>query len=97
MTVIFSILINQPMMLIQTIQQGFKFRNAVTFDHIIHKFSTTDASYRFLGRYLEIFTLNDSHVGSGQPTEIKTKNLVNILPDIETDLRKFEKKSIPKD
>jgi hypothetical protein len=37
-------------------------------------------------------------VGSGQPTERKTKTLGNIGLDIETDLREFEKrKSIAKD
>jgi hypothetical protein len=32
-------------------------------------------------------------VGSGQPTEIKTKNLGNIGLDIETVLREFEKEN----
>jgi hypothetical protein len=35
------------------------------------KLLPTDASFRFLGRYLEVVSLNDSAVGSSQSTEIK--------------------------
>jgi hypothetical protein len=74
-TVAFSTLINQLMMLIQTIQQGLKYRNAVNMNLIIYKFLPTDASYGFQGRYLEVISLDDSAVGSGQPAEIKQQTL----------------------
>jgi hypothetical protein len=55
-----------------------------------NKFLPTDASFRILGRLLEVVSLIDSAVGSGQPTEKKTKKFGNIGLDIETDLRDFE-------
>jgi hypothetical protein len=58
-----------------------------------NKFLPTDASFRILGRYKEVVSINDSAVGSGQPTEKKTKNLGNLGLDIETDLRDFEEKN----
>jgi hypothetical protein len=54
---------------------------------------STEVSIQFLGRKLEIVSLNDSAVGSGQHTERKTKNLGNIGIDIETDLREIEKEN----
>jgi hypothetical protein len=42
---------------------------------------------------LEVVSLNDSAVGSGQPKERKTKNLGNIGLDIETDLREIEEEN----
>jgi hypothetical protein len=48
---------------------------------------STDASFQFLRRNLEVVFLNDSAMWSGQPAEIKTKNLRNIGLDIKTDLR----------
>jgi hypothetical protein len=60
---------------------------------IQNKFLPTDASFRILGSYKEVVSINDSAVGSGQPTEKKTKNLGNIQLDIETDLRDFEEKN----
>jgi hypothetical protein len=56
-------------------------------------FLPTDASFRILGRKLEVVSLHESAVGSGQPTEIKTKNLGNLGLDIETDLRDFEEEN----
>jgi hypothetical protein len=52
---------------------------------------STGVSFQFLGRKFTVVSLHDSPVGSGQPTEIKTKNLGNIGLDIETDWREFEK------
>jgi hypothetical protein len=54
-------------------------------------FLSTDASYQFMRRFLEVVSLNDSAVGSGQPTEIKTKNIGNIGLYIEIDLMEFDK------
>jgi hypothetical protein len=45
------------------------------------------------GKYFEVVSLNDSAVESGQPTERKIKNLLNIGPDIETDLREFDEEN----
>jgi hypothetical protein len=56
-------------------------------------FLPTDASFRNLGRVIEVVFLNDSAVGSGQPTEIKTKNLGNMGLNIENDLRDFDKEN----
>jgi hypothetical protein len=58
-----------------------------------NKFLPTDASFRILGRNKEVVSLHDSAVGSGQPTEIKTKNLGNLRLDIETDLKDFEEEN----
>jgi hypothetical protein len=44
---------------------------------------STGVSFQFLGRKLAVVSLQDSAVGSGQPTEIKTKNLGNIGLNIE--------------
>jgi hypothetical protein len=85
------------MMLIQTFDQVYKYRNTSSFDPFPLKHLPTDVSYQFLGRKLEVVSLNDSSVESGQPTEIKTKNLGNNRLDIETDLKEFDKeKFVPK-
>jgi hypothetical protein len=54
---------------------------------------STGVSFQILGRQIEVVSLHDSAVGSGQATERKTKNLGNIRLDIETDLREFEKEN----
>jgi hypothetical protein len=54
-------------------------------------FLPTVASYQFMRRFLEVLSLNDSAVGSGQSTEIKTKNIGNIGLYIEIDLMEFDK------
>jgi hypothetical protein len=54
---------------------------------------STGVSIQYLGRKLEVVLINDSAVGSGQPTERKTKNLGNIGLDIKTDLRVIEKEN----
>jgi hypothetical protein len=58
-----------------------------------NKFLPTNASFQILGRVKEVVSINDRAVGSGQPTEIKTKNLGILGLDIETDLRDFEEKN----
>jgi hypothetical protein len=62
-----------------------------------NKFLPTDVSFRILGRFLEVVSLNDNAVRSGQTTEIKTKKLGNIGLDIQTDLRDFEEKIHPEE
>jgi hypothetical protein len=47
----------------------------VPFQEKQNKFLPTDASFLILGRYLEVVSLNDRAVESGQPTERKTKTL----------------------
>jgi hypothetical protein len=54
---------------------------------------STGVSIQFLGRKLEVVSLNNSAVGSGQPAERKTKILGNIGLDIATDLREIEKQN----
>jgi hypothetical protein len=80
-------------MLVQLIHKDYTNRNAVLHDHPSYKFLSTDVSYRFLVRKLEVASLNDIAVRSGQHTERKTKNLGNIGLDIETDLREFDKEN----
>jgi hypothetical protein len=60
---------------------------------IRRKTLSTGVSFQYLGCEAEDVSLNDSAVGSGQPTERKTKNLGNIGLDIETDWREFEKEN----
>jgi hypothetical protein len=54
---------------------------------------STGVSFQFLGRKIEVVSLHDSAVGSGQSTERKIKNLGNIGLDYEIDLREYEKEN----
>jgi hypothetical protein len=62
-------------------------------NNLFHKSLSTGVSIQYLERKLEVAFLNDSAVGSGQPTERKTKNLGSIGLDIKTDLRVIEKEN----
>jgi hypothetical protein len=62
-------------------------------NNLFSKLISTEVSIQHLRRKLEVVVLNDSAVGSGQPTERKTKNLGNIGLDIKTDLRVIEKEN----
>jgi hypothetical protein len=55
-------------------------------------FLPTNVSFRFLGS-MRVVSMHDSAVGSGQPTERKTKNLGNLGLDIKEDLKEFDKEN----
>jgi hypothetical protein len=84
-TVTFSNNFNLIPMLIQLLNQAIPRSYIRTFTQQLITLST-GVSFQFLRRIIEVVSLYDSTVGSGQTTERKTKNIGNIGLDIKTDL-----------
>jgi hypothetical protein len=91
-TVTFSSYFNLIPMLTQQLNQAIP-RSCIQISTQQLMTLSPGVSFQFLGRKIEVVILHDSAVGSGQPTEGKTKNLGNIGLDIETDLRDSEEKN----
>jgi hypothetical protein len=102
MTITFSIINNLPTMNLQLINSHFNTSNYILEaifilnQFIILKLLPTKVSNRFLGSEVKVISINDGAMGSGHPTERKTKRFRNFGPDIEIDLREIDKEKSSK-